>query len=226
MSVDPGIMETHSSFSAWVGEHKGLVIGGSVVAVLILAGLFMNNKTGAPASSVSGGPADLSGLHGGLVYVPTSTSFQTQNINEINSNDPNLTSISGTQTITGPTYNNPTTTINNPPPVHHPGPPPVPGPVREPPPPHPQPPTRGRSLIWDQGHNVAGGETLSGIASSVNRDLHRQGMPGSMSLTWNDLYGHNKDVVDRNSTQHGNPIGGGPWNNIFPGEHIVVPRWG
>lgn len=209
------------SFTGFLETHKGIAIGGGVVLILVLAGIMTRQKTTAtlPASST----ADLSGLTKGLVYVPTQTSFSTQNIKygpQVNSNDPNLTSVSGTQT--GVSINKPTTTTttttttNNPPTSTAPHTPPTPIPV-----PVPQ---GAKGLIWDTRRTILGGETLSSIAAGQTRYLRTKGMPGSMIITWNDLYAHNTDVINRTAQAHG--FRTDYWNWVFPGEVITVPRWG
>lgn len=250
MSMNAPIQQ-HSSISDFVVTHQPLVIGGGIVAVLLLAGLFLNSKNKTmPASSTNGtGPADLSGLqNGNLVYVPTSTNFDTTNIKygpQVNSNDPNLTSVSGTQNVTGPT-----TTVNKPIAVVPPViikpviPPVVSPPVSTPPtgsghrttPPTPVPVnTRGKALIWDQKHTFVGGETLSSVAAGVTSWLRRyDGMPATVTVTWNDLYAHNTNIINSYAQRYGSPVKSsfgtndpaGPWNNVFPGETIVTPRWG
>lgn len=142
------------------------------------------------------------GLQNGIVYVPTQTSFTTIN--------------------RGNTSTSTTTTTINPGPVQAPGPPPI----KAPGPPQPKPPVTGKHLIWDQHHTITGGETLTSIAASLTRSLRAAGMPGSQSVTWHDLYAHNTGVINETSAAHHNPIPGGPWNDVFPGETIVVPRWG
>ena len=210
MSTDASQMGSHQNFSSFLETHKGIAIGGGVVLLLIVVGIAMKSKQSTlPATST--GTADLSGLSGGKIYVPTSTSFSTQNIKygpQINSNDPLLTSVSGTQTVTGPT----TTTTTN---THI--------PPRALPPPTPVPVTN-KGLIWDTRRAVLGGETLSSIAAQVTRQLRAAGMPGSMSVTWNDLYAHNTIIITQYANQHG--FRTDVWNWIFPGEVITVPRWG
>lgn len=223
----PAVMSQHESFSEFVSTHQGLVIGGGLVLILILAGFFMNSKNKTlPVSTATG---DLSGLqNGNLVYVPTSTTFSTQNIRQgAFSNDPNLTTVTNSPVNSGnpTTSTTTTTTTNNPPPTHSgPGDHPDGGGTRQPPTPVPPPPTHNKGLIWDQGHTVLGGETLSAIAAAVTRQLRAQGMPGSMSVSWNDLYAHNQAVVTQYANMHG--FRADVWNWIFPGERITVPRWG
>lgn len=218
---NPAGLQQHQSFSNFVSTHHGLVIGGGVVLVLVLAGAYMSSKNKTTPTTTATG--DLSGLTNGVVYVPTSTSFSTTNERYgAFSNDPNLKTV----TNSGNTTTTTTKTINPPPtvpPVHTGG---GSDGGHVPPPPVPPPPTKGKGLIWDSGYVISGGETLSSIASKITFQLRQQGMPGSMSVTWHDLYAHNTNVINSTSAAHHNPIPGGPWNDIFPGERITVPRWG
>lgn len=222
MSVDSSQMGSHQNFSTFLETHKGIAIGGGVVLLLIVVGIAMRSKQKTlPATST----ADLSGLDQGKIYVPTQTSFSTQNVKygpQINSNDPLLTTVSGTQTVTGPTTTTTTTKTTNPPPVVV-VPPVVNPPPRVNPPPVPVPITN-KGLIWDTRRVVLGGETLSSIAAGQTRYLRTKGMPGSMSITWNDLWAHNQGVITQYAQQHGYRTD--YWNWIFPGETIIVPRWG
>jgi hypothetical protein len=90
-------------------------------------------------------------------------------------------------------------------------------------------PTTGQ-LVWNQNYTIKSGDTLSGIASSVTAKVRNQGMPTSMNVSFNDIYAHNKPVIDANSAAHGNPVKGFATpqqvNNIFPGEVITLPVWG
>jgi hypothetical protein len=211
MSTDGSQLASHGSFTDFLETHKGIAIGGGVILLLVVAGIMMKQKT--TATLPAGSTADLSGLTGGKIYVPTSTAFTTTNVKygpQINSNDPLLTSVSGTQTVTGPTT---TTTTTDP--VHT--------APHTPPVPIPPPPTKGKGLIWDARYTIRGGETLSSIAASLTRSLRATGMPGSMSLTWHDLYGHNTDLINRTAQAHG--FRTDYYNWIFPGEIITVPRW-
>lgn len=74
------------------------------------------------------------------------------------------------------------------------------------------PPTPQQPLPsgWNCTYTVRGGDTLSGIASQYG-------------TSWQDVYSHNKETIDSVAAQRGNPIPGGPQNNIFPGEVIHVP---
>ena len=216
MSTDSSQMGSHQNFSSFLETHKGIALGGGVILLLVVAGVMMKSKQSTtPATATTG---DLSGLHGGIVYVPTQTSFSTQNIKygaQVNSNDPNLTSVSGTQTVTGATTTTTKTTTNTGGTSTAPHTPPVPIPT----------PVTSKGLKWDTQYTILGGQTLSSIAAQVTRTLRAAGMPGSMSVTWHDLYAHNTNVINATSAAHHNPIPGGPWNDIFPGEVITIPRW-
>lgn len=203
-------MGSHQNFSSFLETHKGIAIGGGVILLLVVVGIAMRSKQSTlPATST--GTADLSGLSGGKVYVPTSTAFTTENIKYgAFSNDPNLVTVtnSGNKTTTTTTTNTETNTHI---------------PPRALPPPTPVPVTN-KGLIWDTRRAVLGGETLSSIASQQTRYLRTKGMPGSMQVTWNDLYAHNTTLISQQAAAHGHTTD--VWNWIFPGETLIVPRWG
>lgn len=242
------------SFFTFLEAHPTVAVG-AVLGILIVGGMLISKKQQAsttPNADTSGLP----GLtNGNIVYVPTSTNFTTVNRGSNFGNTTNnvskasdggiiqnavgtpssntgtssntTTSPQGTiqqavQRITQQTVSSGSTTqtnssvqtnVNT-----------VPG--KAPPPPQPKPPQTSKGLIWDQRHTITGGETLSGIAASLTRSLRAAGMPGSMSVGWPDLYAHNTAVINATAAAHHNPIPGGPWNDIFPGEVITVPRWG
>lgn len=54
-------------------------------------------------------------------------------------------------------------------------------------------------------YTVVRGDTLSGIAARFG-------------TTWQNLFNLNQSTIVSTSNRYGNPIGGGPQNNIFPGE--------
>jgi hypothetical protein len=212
-----------SGMIGWIQDHPDLALAGGVVGVLLVAGSIFKAKTGVPGTA--GATQDLSGLKNGIVYVPTQTTFQTINRTQSGvfaSNDPALTSVTAGP-VNSPTT---TTTTGGPGPA---GPPGTPGPAgppgpRQPPPPKPNPPPTTRHLIWDQGYTIVGGDTLSAIAARLTPKLRAQGMPGSMSLTWTDLWQHNQGVVTKYANMHGHYRN--VWDWVFPGERITVPRWG
>ena len=241
----------------FIDANPQIALGGAVVGVLVIGGILLKKRSAQSAlaaTTPTGVTSDLSGLTsdgqgGHIVYVPTQTTFSTDNrtIGADFSNDPQLTTIQTGQI--GPIGNTDTTTTNTkttsatpvatiptpttPRPIVPPSPPASSGsagtgnpPPRATTPPTVAPPTQGKNLYWDQRYTISGGETLSSIAAMRTRWLRaNKGFPGSMSITWNDLYAHNTTVINAESAAHNNPIPGGPWNDIFPGEVIVLPDW-
>lgn len=192
--------------TAFIESNPSLALGSGVVLLLLVVGSLLKKKT-MPTTNPNGlaGGGDLSGLqNGNIVYVPTQTTFSTINRNSGN-----------TQTTTTTTVNPPP--VINPPNIFFPPRPPIP---------QPKPPATGKALVWDQRYTIRGGQNLTMVAADVTRRLRAAGMPGSQSVTWHDLYAHNTSVINETAAAHHNPIPGGPWNDIFPGETITVPRWG
>lgn len=70
--------------------------------------------------------------------------------------------------------------------------------------------TGNQAGSWSCSRSVRGGETLSAIAAEYG-------------IGWPELYQRNKSSIDSTSHQHGDPIPGGPWNNIWPGQVLTVP---
>jgi hypothetical protein len=135
-----------ATMSEYVQTHKPLVIGGGL-AILVVAGYYLSKK-GTTTATTPGATADLSGLTNGLVYVPTSTNFTTENQSGVfASNDPNLTSLTTGATnspITTTTKtNNRSSSIIGLPPSNNPPPPPPRAPA---PNPAPAPATGGGLL--------------------------------------------------------------------------------
>jgi hypothetical protein len=212
------------------------------MGALVLYTVF-KNKLGAGAGTstaqdLSGLGTDASGNR--VVYVPTQTSFSTSNIGADYSNDPNLQTISNSPVVS----NSPLTVTKNvapppviitkpspPPPVVVPTTPPPPNgggtptggtpPVKAPPP----PPTKKWQIFWNYPYTVGPGDTLSKIAANITDAAHKAGMPNNMAITWQMIYNYNKAVIDATAKAHGNPIPGGPQNNIFPGEKIWLAGW-
>jgi hypothetical protein len=217
MSTTSSTLDNHSSFSSFVDTHQSIMIGGGVVLALVVGGLMLQSKTkkNLPATATS----DTSGLDGGKVYVPSTTNFSNTTYQPF-SGDPKLTTVTGSPvTIGSPTSTSTsTTTTATGGTTFIPGPHPIPLPVPKP------PVATGKGLKWDQRHIIVGGETLSSIAASLTRTCRAAGMPGSMMITWHDLYGHNTDVINRAAQSHGHRTD--YWNWIFPGENLVTPRWG
>lgn len=240
-------MEENGGFLGFIKMHPELMLGFGVVAVLIV--ISMVKKQGSTASS---SPQDLSGLSKNsqgqpVVYVPTSTNFTTENVGAVFSNDPSLNSvttgaittnstISGNKsvapvpvTLAKPVVNNTspssvstsnTSTSTN---ANSTGGTQTGGvtPVKSPP--VTPPPSKG--IKWNYPYTVKSGDTLSGIANNVSNAARSAGAPSNTTITYMQIYNYNKSTIDSTSNAHGNPIPGGPWNNIFPGETIWLPTW-
>lgn len=194
----------------------------------------INPTTGLPYYNNSGIINPLTGQP--TVYVPTGTSFTTNNVGAQFTGQPGNVTVNATNTIlpnsslnqtkvyaptppvapAKPIVNNPATpstivtTPANPTPVSS--------------PPVTPPPTKG--IKWTGSYTVRGGDTLSGIASQVSNNLRAQGAPANTVVTYQQIYNQNQSVINSTSNAHGNPIPGGPWNNIFPGEVLTIPVWG
>lgn len=200
----------NSQMGDFITNHRGLVIGGGLLLVLVIAGKYMSGKSSSTANgslTSFGDTSNLGGIKNGLVYVPTSTTFETINQGAF-SNDPNLKTV----TNSGNTTSTSTTTTNN----DQDG-------RRRPPGPNP-PPTGGKSLKWDQRYTVVGRQTLQYIASVYTRKCRVEGMPTSMSISYLDIWHHNEAVIERHARMHGHHEE--VWNWVYTGEVLIVPRWG
>ena len=220
----------------WVSEHPQVAVGGVVVVLFIGYMLIKKNQTTQPTTNTAtgtGSTADLSGLTtdssgNKVVYVPTQTNFITRN-NTVGSNVNSPNSTTATSSVSAPaatsvsaaapvasstsvtntvnTVTNTTTNTNVPTRV-----------------PTPQPPmTHKGALVWDQRYVVKSGDNLSYIASRLTSMLRQQGLPGSLSVSYNDIYGHNQSVINGMALQHG--VRANQINYVYPGEGLVVPRW-
>jgi hypothetical protein len=232
---------------SFVRDHPALSFGIAFVGALVLWTIFSKKQsTGVSTAQDLAGVTDASGQR--VVYVPTQTTFSTSNIGADYSNDPNLTTISNSPVVSNSpiTVSKVTTpapvVVTAPPPViitKPAPPPPKPLPSPTPPPPSggtgtggvhpvkspPPPPPVVKGVKWASIYIVLGGDTLSGIAQKITNQLRAAGAPSSTVVTYQQIYNYNKAVIDGTSKAHGNPIPGGPMNNIFPGEKIVVPVW-
>lgn len=179
------------------------------------------NKPVAAQTSTLPGVASQPGANGQPVveYVPTTGDSYT-NVN-YQTDSGNVSNVSNTTTNTGLPVPPVLPPVHLPPP--HPVPPPVSGPpgvlpppVHLPPPPvvrppqppitpHPPPPFHPPST-----YTVKSGDNLSAIAARHH-------------TTWQILYNMNKSTIDSWSAKYHHPIPGGPWNNIFPNEPLLVP---
>lgn len=224
-------MDIQGFFQKW---GVFLLIGGGVFLLSYL--LFGRKQANAPitnATPATTGPGAVDANGNPVVeYLPTTGDSYT-NVNysvgaQTNSNNVNSPSNAptiapgGTDTVntTTTTTNDTTNTTTNPvaQPVRYLGPPlpppvPVPNPPRPNPPPTPPPtpaPVQPPPSPATRSYTVKSGDTLSGIAAQNG-------------TTWPILYNMNSSTINSTSQQHGNPIPGGPWNNIFPGEVIRLP---
>jgi len=229
----------------------GIIVGGVLLGTFLKN---RNANTQAAAVSTTGQLIDNSGLNyrgqyydpatgtwkqgagTPVAFVPTQTSFTNNNVGaQFNGGTPNV-SVQATNTIMPNTVQPPRPAIImvTPPPqtaVVNPVAVPTPPPANTIPPPTPAPiatpapaPVR-YGLVWNYPYTVKSGDTLSGIAANLTSAARAAGMPSSQTITWNMLYDHNKSVIDSTASAHGNPIPGGPWNNIFPGERLSLVTW-
>jgi hypothetical protein len=188
----------------------------------------INPVTGLPYTNNNGIINPLTGQP--IVYVPTGTSFTTNNVGA------QFTGQTGSVTVNATNSISPTTKVVAPvspiapskPIVNNPAPLPStpsiiasPTPVSQP----PVTPPPQKSVKWTGSYIVKGGDTLAGIASQVSNNLRAQGAPVNTVVTYQQIYSNNKSIIDSTSNAHGNPIPGGPWNNIFPGERLIIPVW-
>lgn len=111
--------------------------------------------------------------------------------------------------------------VDKPPTLPPPPPPPPPQPpiVKQPPPPPPPPPPTPVPPVKPPAPTY---KTVT-VTPWPSTDSTLSGIAGQNKTTWQILYNMNKGVIDQQSAAHGNPIPGGPWNNLFPGEKINVP---
>lgn len=190
-----------------------------LAAAAFMAAYFFIGRKGKTASAqVPNGSTLLGNNASGqpvVEYVPTTGDSYT-NINYQMNRD------SGNIANTTSTVNNTTIPPSPPavPPPHRPpvvppiGPPIVSPPPSQPPehrpPPTPVPTTPPQAPPTEQ-YTVRHGDTLTSIAQRYG-------------TTWQHLYMMNKATVDSWSAKYKNPIAGGPWNNIFPNEPLIVPK--
>jgi hypothetical protein len=227
------------------------VSGSNVGALINSPGSYnngINPLTGLPYTDNSGLINPLTGQQ--IAYVPTGTSFTTNNVGAELNGQQGAVTVNATNSITS---SSPTTVTNSqsrtrqrhvaPAPPIAPATPVVNNPAPTPPaaivsPPAPAPPASPTpvsaapvtppaqyAIVWNYPYTVKGGDTLSGIAANITSAAHTAGMPSSQSITWQDIYNHNTNVINSTATAHGNPIPGGPWNNIFPGEQLQLATW-
>lgn len=206
VSNNAGAITDEPQSQSWIQEHPWITLAVAAAVAVIIARIFMAQKqaasppTATTATPGSGGVAtgDTSGLStdangNPILYVPTQDTFLNYNFA---TNSYNSTANSDNTTTT--------TTTNNPVP---PGPPP---PTPTPPPPTPAPPPTQQKGSWTCRYTVVEGDTLSEIASDYG-------------TTWPAIYGHNTTTINLIAGAMHEIIPGGPWNNIRPGEVLIVP---
>lgn len=210
---------------SFITDHPTLAIGGAVLLLLLLGASLLKKN----AASTTGAQ-DLTGLNNGIVYVPTSTEFYTDN-SITAAKGATVTSGNTTSTSTTTTTTTPLPVVLTPipwfPPTH---PIPVPGGGTSTGgvvPPHHNPPSKhgSGSLKWTRHYSVRGGDTLSKIASMATNDARKAGAPGNVLVTWQQIYNYNKSTIDQTAAAHHSPIPGGAANNVFPGESLIIPQW-
>jgi hypothetical protein len=207
-----------NKFLSFLEENPTLSIGGAIVAVLLLGSTLLRKQSSVP-NSVNG-LGDTSGLatdqYGNkLVYIPTSTDFTTYN-----SDSGNITGSNNPVTINNP-VGIPTGIFPHRPPGPKPPPPHIPPPGHKPPPPGPKP---AGHLQWGARYTVKRGDSLSSIANGSTSYMRRfQHAPSSVRVTANDLYAHNKSVIDSTAKSH--KYNGNPMNFVVQGEVILLPSW-
>ena len=206
--------------SDWINSNptRALLIAAGVIIAIVFV-LYNKNKQANTPTVQPGATAPTGATSGtadaNTLYVPTSETF----INA-NSYKTNTTVGAVTTDSNNPVTNNPPPTIITPiiqnsnpvtQPVNAPITTPIPIKVPTPTPVTPinHPVTSGG---WMNEYTVVSGDTLSGIA-------YRHG------TTWQNLYAHDKGVIDSTAIAHGMqpaPLDGyAHW--IFPGERIQLP---
>jgi hypothetical protein len=192
-------------------DHPEATLAVVVVGGLLIGGLVLKKKSGlsagTPGSTAANGATGLATDSQGrpIVYVPTSTSFSTQNIGAQFSNDPSLQSVSTgaittnspvsvVATSTGGSSGSGTPVITPIPLPPTPKPPVPPAPSRNPPVSHPA----KYGLVWGALHTVTSDDTNHGtgalayIASKSTQIMHTtQHAPSNVSISAGDIVSHN-----------------------------------
>lgn len=222
------------------GSNVGALFNGGSAASSYNNGI--NPYTGQPYVNNSGLTYGSTGQP--IAFVPTTTSFQTNNVGAQFTGQTGQVNVQATNSIT-PTAGNtaiprivrrnniittsPASTVAPAQPIAtNPIPTPSTPTVVANPQPVSQPPVtapKQKSMMWSGSYTVAGGDTLSSIAQKATMNLRSQGAPATTLVTYQQIYNNNQGIIDSTASAHGNPIPGGPWNNIFPGETIRIPVW-
>lgn len=242
-----------SGLEDFIRQHMVLVVAGVVIGGLLLSRLV--NKSGGnsgtgTATTTSPKLVDNSGLTYSfdpttgtyrqtngtpVAYIPTSNNYTTNNVGAQFANDPALSSVTvqaSNNIIPAPqvrTFQQAPVVPTNSPVITNPAPVPVPPVVAAPTPvsqpPVTPPPSISKTMQWNGTYTVRGGDTLGAIAGMVTNNLRASGAPSSVTVSYDQIYAMNKGTIDSTANAHGNPVPGGPWNNIFPGEVLKIPTW-
>lgn len=214
---------------SWFAQHPFITLGLAGAVAIIIMRIFTNQKSsstsptsdtvapsgsnttnapnGVPSTDASGNP---------IYYVPTSDTFLNYNYTADSYNTTqttnNTTNNTATTTTTNSNNNNSgnTTTEHEPAPPNQGSPPPVhttPPPTK---PPVVSPPPAQTKGSWTCRYTVVSGDTLSAIATRYK-------------TTWPTIYSHNITEINLIAGLMHEIIPGGPWNNIRPGEVLIVP---
>lgn len=229
-------MDVRDFFQRW-GILLLVAAGAALVGFFLFGRKAKQNQSTAPAVNIPGATATDANGNPVVEYLPTTGDSYTNvnysvgaqtNSNNVNSptNGPIVAPGGQANPVTTTTTTNApvTTTTTTPPPYIVPPvllpptqiPPPTPNPPTPNPPapvaqPQPQPaPVTPPPGPTTRTYTIKSGDTLSHIASQVG-------------TTWQILYNMNSGTINQWANNHHNPIPGGPWNNIFPGEQIQVP---
>lgn len=211
-----GMLTNDPQQQNWIEQHPWITLAIGAIIAVVIARIFLTQKaaaskpnvttagigsTGAVSGDTSGLSTDANGNP--IVYVPTQDTFLNYNFASNSYNQDNPVNSNNTSTST-------TTTTNNPPPITPPPPgPPPPTPVPPPEPTHSPPPTQTKGS-WTCRYTVKEGDTLTAIANSFDTN-------------WPAIYGHNTTEINLIAGAMHEIIPGGPWNNIRPGETLIVP---
>lgn len=198
----------------FVQSHPFVVFAIAGVVVVVIIEIFRGQQKAAnppvTANTPSTGTTDTQNYANStdangnpVVYIPTSDTFLNYNYAS-GSYDTNANN-TATTTTTDTTSNN---TVNNPAPPPSPPPPAPPPPT--PKPPVPAPPPAQTKGSWTCRYTVVSGDTLTAIANRYH-------------TTWPTIYGHNTTEINLIAGLMHEVIPGGPWNNIRPGEVLIVP---
>jgi hypothetical protein len=67
-----------------------------------------------------------------------------------------------------------------------------------------------KKRLWNATYQVTGGDSIYTVAARFN-------------CTWHEIYTVNQGIIDTTAYAFGKAIPGGPWENLYPGEVLIVP---